>query len=267
MSKYIFLYQTKCLINGKTYVGVHRTNNLNDGYIGCGIRNQGDALNPRLLFQKAVKKHGYDNFVRYIYSFYDTYEEALEEEKWIVNENWVKSHDNYNSAIGGRGSTTKYMSEERKEKLKKRISERVKEWFEKGGKEKMKDIVPNIKRVKKFGEDNVLYGKPSKLRRPIVQYDKNMNFIKRFDYITQAANETGAQISSISCCCNGVAKTAGGFVFRYETYSEKELETLNKNLIRKKRVSKRKGTKLSEETKKKISDSRKLYYQKKKLLK
>jgi hypothetical protein len=36
---YIYTYQTKNLINGKTYVGVHTTNRLNDGYIGCGIKS------------------------------------------------------------------------------------------------------------------------------------------------------------------------------------------------------------------------------------
>lgn len=40
---FYFTYQTKNLINGKTYIGVHSTHNLNDGYIGCGIKRQSDA--------------------------------------------------------------------------------------------------------------------------------------------------------------------------------------------------------------------------------
>lgn len=41
--KYNFVYQTKNLINGKTYIGVRCTDNLNDGYIGCGITSNNYA--------------------------------------------------------------------------------------------------------------------------------------------------------------------------------------------------------------------------------
>lgn len=42
--KYYYVYQTVNLINGKTYIGVHGTNNMKDGYIGCGIYRNSDAL-------------------------------------------------------------------------------------------------------------------------------------------------------------------------------------------------------------------------------
>lgn len=89
-NKYIYVYQTVCEPNGKTYIGVHSTNNIDDGYIGCGVYNQKDAKR-QMLFHKAVNKYGYTSFRRYILSFYDTYQQALEEEKYIVNNQWVKS--------------------------------------------------------------------------------------------------------------------------------------------------------------------------------
>jgi len=95
---YIFVYQTINEVNGKSYVGVHSTSDINDGYIGCGVFTQSDARRG-LLFHKAVRKYGYKYFRRYILSFYDTYQEALEEEKFIVNKKWVKENLNYNTAL------------------------------------------------------------------------------------------------------------------------------------------------------------------------
>ena len=56
--RYHFTYQTKCLINNKTYIGVHSTKNLKDSYIGSGI-----------ALKKAIAKHGRKNFVCTILSF------------------------------------------------------------------------------------------------------------------------------------------------------------------------------------------------------
>lgn len=105
--KYNFVYQTKNLINGKTYIGVHGTNKLNDGYIGCGIKSQiganRESKRSKTIFSRAVAKYGYENFKREILGFFDTYEECLEEEKYLVNENWIKRNDNYNLVLGGKG--------------------------------------------------------------------------------------------------------------------------------------------------------------------
>lgn len=107
--KYNFVYQTKCLVNDKTYIGVHSTNNLLDGYLGSG---------DKLKF--SIKKHGKENFKIEILDFFDTKKEAYEEEKYLVNTKWIESRDNYNVTLGGcippswLGRT---MSEESKKKI------------------------------------------------------------------------------------------------------------------------------------------------------
>lgn len=40
---YNIVYQTICQINGKSYIGVHKTTDLNNGYIGCGVFRKNDA--------------------------------------------------------------------------------------------------------------------------------------------------------------------------------------------------------------------------------
>ena len=70
--KWIF-YITTNILNGHFYFGVHRTNiNINDGYIGCGIYRQAQAI-ENYPFHNAVKKYGYNNFKREtLFEFPDT---------------------------------------------------------------------------------------------------------------------------------------------------------------------------------------------------
>ena len=49
--KYHIIYKTTNLINGKIYVGMHSTDNLNDGYLGSGW-----------ILKQAIKKYGKENF-------------------------------------------------------------------------------------------------------------------------------------------------------------------------------------------------------------
>lgn len=102
--KYNFVYQTKNMVNGKTYIGVHSTNKLDDGYIGCGIKKANFTYNDKnckSIFQKAVKKYGYHNFKVEILDFFDTADEAYKEESYLVTEEWVNRKNTYNMVLGG----------------------------------------------------------------------------------------------------------------------------------------------------------------------
>lgn len=100
--KYI-VYQTVNKVNGKLYVGVHKTENPDvfDGYIGNGIKIGYQLKNPKTTYQYALKKYGYDNFIRTTLYTFDSAEEAFAKEAEIVNIDWVKSDNNYNICIGG----------------------------------------------------------------------------------------------------------------------------------------------------------------------
>jgi hypothetical protein len=228
-NSYIFVYQTICEVNNKSYIGVHKTENIDDGYIGCGVYSRSDAEFSKrpLFFHRAVKKHGYNSFRRYILSFYDTYEEALEEEKYLVDEEWVKNKNNYNTAVGGRGSTTKWMSEEEKTRWKNNIKEKVNNWVKNGGKE---ILLKNIQKInlnppkRKKG-----YKVPSTWRK-VEQYDKEGNFIKLHNSVREAAKSVKTTPGNVVSCCKGDYKNCMGFVFRYTDYSEEERSYLQEKL-------------------------------------
>lgn len=87
------IYKIRNLINGKIYIGKHRTNNLEDGYMGSG-----------LLIQRAIEKYGIENFEKTILFVFDTEIEMNDKEFEIVDEDFVKDESTYNLAIGGIGA-------------------------------------------------------------------------------------------------------------------------------------------------------------------
>ena len=95
--KYTFCYKTTNLVNNKIYIGIHQTDNLNDGYLGSGQR-----------FQLAKKKYGVENFNREILKFFETLEECKKFESSIVTREFIKLKDNYNIAPGGGMPPTRY---------------------------------------------------------------------------------------------------------------------------------------------------------------
>jgi hypothetical protein len=93
--KFYYVYQITNKINGKIYVGVHATDDLNDGYMGSG-----------LLIKQAIAKYGVENFVKMILFEGSSYRELLDKEAEIVTTEFVNRDDTYNLREGGTGGFT-----------------------------------------------------------------------------------------------------------------------------------------------------------------
>lgn len=135
MKKYNFVYKTTNLVNGKIYIGVHSTDNLEDGYIGCGIYRNSDAVNKAKKtrfygFASAVTRYGYDNFKTAILKFFKTKEEAYIYESKIVTEKFVNSDKTYNIKIGGECAPNS-KGIKRTEIFKKQKSTQIKTYMDK----------------------------------------------------------------------------------------------------------------------------------------
>jgi hypothetical protein len=87
---YYLVYKTVNKINGKFYIGAHRTNNMNDSYLGSGV-----ALNL------AIKKYGIENFFREIIYVAKDESDMFEVEKQLIAENIGENC--YNLMPGGMG--------------------------------------------------------------------------------------------------------------------------------------------------------------------
>lgn len=87
------LYKITNWYNGKIYIGVHGTNNLNDSYMGSGI-----------LIIKAIKKYGKEYFTKDILEVFDSKVDAYRAENLLITEDFIKREDVYNLNMGGQGS-------------------------------------------------------------------------------------------------------------------------------------------------------------------
>ena len=52
--------------------------------------------------------------------------------------------------------------------------------------------------------------------KPILQFDMNDNFIKKWDSVTHAAHGVGRAICSVALCAQGLVKHSAGFKWKYE---------------------------------------------------
>ena len=104
------VYLTTNKENGKLYIGVHRTENPDvfDGYIGNGIKVGNTLKNPKTVFQKALKKYGYNSFVRTTLHVFDNPEDAYKKEAELVTWDFVQKDNNYNMTEGGWHGTINY---------------------------------------------------------------------------------------------------------------------------------------------------------------
>lgn len=103
--KYHYIYKTTNLINGKYYIGMHSTNDLNDGYVGSG---------KRLWY--SIKKYGKENFKCEILEMLPDRSSLKEREKELVNEDLLNDKKCMNLKHGGDGG---FVNEEHRMKFHK----------------------------------------------------------------------------------------------------------------------------------------------------
>ncbi len=80
------------MIDGKRYYGAHKTNNINDGYLGSGK-----------YIRRAIQHHGKENFKRIILKEFPDEESMYAYENVMIDQAMVDDPMTYNLTIGGRG--------------------------------------------------------------------------------------------------------------------------------------------------------------------
>lgn len=89
---YYILYQITNKLNSKIYVGVHKTKDLEDGYMGSGK-----------VIKAAIAKHGIENFEKKILKTFNNADDMFAAEAALVTEEFLAREDVYNLRRGGTG--------------------------------------------------------------------------------------------------------------------------------------------------------------------
>lgn len=223
------IYKTTNLINGKQYIGKDKNNDPK--YFGSGVE-----------IKQAIKEYGKHNFKKEIIEHCNSIEHLVERESyWLQHHNAEtnpKFYNRTNKPFGNSG-----LSEDTKERIsqsKKGVALNHGENVSKGrtgltslvykqgnehgnyNKPKSEQHKKNMSLVrtgKKHNLDWCLKIKNNRQKcievksRPVIQLDTNNNIIKEYKSITEARNETG--IKGITNVVTGLAKTAGGFIWKY----------------------------------------------------
>ena len=178
--KYHFIYKTTDTRNGNFYIGMHSTNNLDDGYVGSGTR-----------LKQLIYKHGKEIFNMEILEFLPNRELLKKREIEIVNSDLLLEEKCMNLKPGGYGGfnnkdhmikTSKRGNEVFLEKMKdpiyreefsKKISEANKiqyvdgkrernyfyDWSGKKHSEETKNKLSDLRKGTGVGEKNSVYGR------------------------------------------------------------------------------------------------------------
>ena len=86
------IYKITNTANNKIYIGCHKTQDINDGYMGSGK-----------LIKRAINKYGLEKFTKVILHNFSNSEDMFDMEGELVNEDFVTCDDTYNIMEGGKG--------------------------------------------------------------------------------------------------------------------------------------------------------------------
>lgn len=205
--------------------------NNNPEYLGSGFQ-----------VTKALKKYGKENFSKEILEECSTLQELREREVFWIKKFNASSSDEFYNLIDTKTPCQK--GRKRSAKTRQKISEIKKEYFKthdspNKGKKMSEEAKKHLSKIKKgtivseetrkklskaakgrsctWGEkiSNTKKGISNhKVCKKVSQFDKNGNFIRSFNSITEATLVTG--IKTVQHCLVGQCKTAGGYVWKYD---------------------------------------------------
>lgn len=267
--KFIVVYKILNLLNNYEYVGVHRTNKIDDSYMGSGKR-----------IIRAIKKYGKENFTKEILYCYDNdiegkgEKEAFKREGEIVTIEYTLRENTYNMSVGGHINPVmcgennpwygkkipEHVIEERQksrgtyvvsEETKRKNSEALKEkWKDEEYREK---VLSHLNERTHSEETKEKISKAHKGRKHSEEHNKNLSISKKNAFKDEEYKKRVMEKSITPERNKKLSESLKG-----KKRSEEVVNRVNKNPEKiRKTAEKHRGMKRSEESKKKMSEAAK----------
>lgn len=203
MDKICGIYCIKNIINNKVYIG--KSKNIPERWEKHLYALKSNT-HPNSHLQSSFNKHGEINFKFLILESSSQNTDDILNELEIKMIKEYKSHIDsygYNKTFGGEGASH---TEEIKQKISNSLKGRP---LDERRKEILKKANTGLKRTEELKKQI-----SERQRVSILQYDLEMNFIKKWSSIREAANELKFCESGINACINGKQETSKGFIWK-----------------------------------------------------
>lgn len=182
-----YIYKTTNLINGKTYIGQHKSNCF-DSYLGSGT-----------VIVQAFKKYGKENFSKEILFFAESQKQLDACEIKFIKLYKLKGKAEYNVSGGGQGQTSpfEYKPEDEKKKI-----------YLKMGK---------TRKGKPSGSTGKTWKQKAKNKNIVIPFcGKKVICMETEEIFNSARNaEKQIKINGISKACKGIQDTSAGYHWKY----------------------------------------------------
>lgn len=207
----------RCIDDYKVYVHISPSNKYYVGITKQDINQRwknGYAYRSNSHFYKAIEKYGWHNFQHEVIAEHLTQEEACNFEILLIEK--LQSNNRlygYNHSTGGEHGGYGVVRSERQKQI---VSQKLK------NRKKPKEVGRKISQAK-MGH-YVSEETKKKMSTSILQFDKELNFIREWDSITEATKSLG--FKSHGCIDNvlsGLSKSTHGFIFMYKNNNRKRI--------------------------------------------
>ena len=175
--------------------------------------NNGERYDKCPIFNKAIKKYGWENFTCEILAQELTEEEAKRLEKY-----YIKLYDSrnpnkgYNISAGGDGRAI-YNDEEIIKLWNSGIN--ITEITKQIG--CCKEVVQRVLNTNGIdGKERIKRSAGKYHQKQVYQFDKQGNFLNEYESVSDAERQTNIHHGNIVKVCKGQRKTAGGYIWSYD---------------------------------------------------
>jgi group I intron endonuclease len=210
----------------------------------------GKGYKANYLFDRAIKKYGWENIKHEILYEGLSLEEAKAIEKELIAK-WNLTNPKYGMNLSGGGDgllsdyTRELMSKRNignkksvgrllSDDTKKKISVSLCKYYSNhdasfAGKHHT-EITKEKLRNRRFSEETrmkmrsnhpCVKGEKNPSAKPVLQIDKDGKVIREYGYAKQAATELNIDLSGLIKCCRGKVKTCGGYKWAYANTDDK----------------------------------------------